>query len=172
MTNLQDTITATTGTWRLAPDRSKVAFQAKTAWGLATVTGAFTEFSGDGQVTDDVTGRVVIRAASLQTGIGKRDKHLRSADFFDVETHPDIVVEVTGAEPGTTDTAVLHSTFTVRGTSRPVELPVDVRVLEGTAVQVSGHCTVDRAEFGVTGNLLGMVGQKAALSATLVFVRA
>lgn len=33
MTNLQDTITATTGTWRLAPDRSKVAFQAKTAWG-------------------------------------------------------------------------------------------------------------------------------------------
>lgn len=171
-TVLQDVITATTGHWRVAPDRSTVAFRTKTAWGLYTVTGGFTEFSGEGLVAGDVTGRVVIPAASLKTGNGRRDKHLRSVDFFDVETHPDIVVEVSGAESSVADTAILHSKFTVRGRSRPVGLPVDVRVLDANAVQVTGSCTVDRADFGVGGNLLGMVGAAAELTASLVFVRA
>ena len=62
--------------------------------------GRFTEFSGDGQITapQTVSGRLDIKAASLRTGIGKRDKHLHSADFFEAEKFPDISVVVTGAE--------------------------------------------------------------------------
>lgn len=172
MTDLQNILDATTGTWQLSGSRSRVAFQTKTAWGLATVTGAFTEVSGNAQVTTDVAGRVLVAAASVQTGIGRRDKHLRSADFFDVEHHPEITVEVGGVEAAADSTATLHTTFTVRGTSRPVELPVDVRILDDGAVQVCGHCTCERADFGVSGNMLGMVGPVAAVSATLVFVRA
>lgn len=171
MTDLNDILASATGAWRLAADRSTVAFRTRTAWGLATVTGGFREFSGDAQVAEGVTGRVVIRATSLQTGIGMRDKHLRSVEFFDVEAHPEILVEVSGAQPAADSTAVLSTILTVRGTSRPVALPVDVRVLDDTALQVSGQCTVERADFGVSGNLLGMVGPVAALSATLVFVR-
>lgn len=171
MTNLQDILDTAIGTWRLAPDRSTVTFRTKTAWGLATVTGAFTEVSGEGVAADDVTGRVVVKAASVQTGIGRRDKHLRSPDFFDVERHPDIVVTVHGAESAVEHTAVLHATLAIRGTARPLELPVDVQVLDHDGVQLASDVAVDRAAFGVTGNLLGMVGPVAEVSATLVFVR-
>lgn len=160
------------GRWTLAPSRSSVTFRNKTAWGLSTVTGTFSEFSGDGVVGETVTGRVVIRATSLHTGIAMRDNHLRSADFFDVDTHPDIVVEVTGFTAEAAGTARLQATLTVRGTSHPIELPVTVRVLDDGAVRVSGGCTVNRHEFGVSGNMLGAVAPATAITADLVFTRA
>lgn len=69
--------------------------------GLLTVRGRFTDFTGDGQLTGKgaVFGRVDIRAASLDTGIGRRDQHLRSPDFFDVERFEKISVVVTGLQP-------------------------------------------------------------------------
>ncbi len=81
------------GVWQLVPTRSSVRFKNKTFWGgLATVTGTFGDVSGTGQVGSNGAvsgGRLEIGASSLKTGIGKkRDEHLRSADFFDVENHP------------------------------------------------------------------------------------
>jgi polyisoprenoid-binding protein YceI len=172
MTPLPDILDDTAGRWTLAPNRSSVTFRNKTAWGLSTVTGTFSEFSGDGVVAETVTGRVTVRATSLHTGINMRDKHLRSADFFDVDHHPVIVAEVTGARGDGADSARLQVTLTVRGTSRPIELPVTVQVLDDGAVQVSGGCTVNRRDFGVSGNLIGMVGPATELSADLVFTRA
>ena len=93
MARTSDILTVSAGNWILVPDRSKVTFRNKTMWGLATVTGEFTEFRGDGSADAGVNGQVVIGAASVRTGIGKRDNHLRSADFFDVERHPDITVQ-------------------------------------------------------------------------------
>lgn len=172
MTTLQDILTANAGNWTLSPDRSVVTFRNKTMWGLATVTGRFTEFSGEGRANGGVNGRVVIRAASLRTGIRKRDEHLRSPDFFDVDTHPEITVEVSEPQPTGQSEARLGATLTVRGVARPVELPVSVEVLDDGAVRLAGRCTVDRGDFGVSGNMLGMVGQTTVLSADLVFVRA
>lgn len=172
MTTLQDILTAGAGNWTLSPERSSVTFRNKTLWGLATVTGRFAQFSGEGRANGGVSGRVVIRAASLRTGIRKRDEHLRSADFFDVENHPEITVEVTEAHLSGPDGARLGATLTVRGASRPIELPVSVQVLDSGAVEVAGQCRVERGEFGVSGNLLGMVGPTTTLSATLVFIRA
>ena len=171
MTTAPDILIDTAGRWTLAPNRSSVAFRNKTAWGLSTVTGTFSELSGDGVVGETVTGRVTVRAASLHTGMAQRDKHLRSADFFDVDNHPDIVAEVTDAQAGA-DTIRLRAALTVRGTSRPIDLPITVQVLGDGAVQVSGGCTVNRRDFGVSGNLLGMVGPATELSADLVFTRA
>ena len=160
------------GSWTLAPNRSSVTFRNKTAWGLSTVSGTFSEFRGDGVVGETVTGRVVIQATSLHTGIAMRDNHLRSADFFDVDTHPDIVVEVTGFKDEGAGTARLQATLTVRGTSHPIELPVTVQVLDDGAVRVSGGCTVNRREFGVSGNMLGAVRPATDIRADLVFTRA
>ncbi len=141
-------------------------------WGLATVSGTFGEFSGSGQVGDGtVTGRLDIRAASLRTGIGARDRHLRSADFFDVEHHPDITVEVTAAEPAGDGGARLHAHLHVRGTTLPVELPATVTRLGDGAVQICTELPVDRSAFGVSGNMLGMMGPTTTVSADLVFTR-
>ena len=170
MARLSDILTANAGSWTLVPDRSKVTFRNKTLWGLATVTGRFTEFTGDGTADDGVTGRVVIAAASVRTGIGKRDAHLRSADFFDAEAHPNITVQVTGLDPSN-GSARLTTVLTVRGVSKPVEVPVDIEVLADGALEISGRCAVERDDFGVSGDLLGMVGPTTILSGELVFTR-
>ncbi|MDT5278714.1 MAG: hypothetical protein QOG95_5646 [Mycobacterium sp.] len=164
----------TAGVWNLVPDRSTVSFKIRNMWGLISVKGRFTDFSGDGQITGKgaIFGRLDIRAASLNTGIGKRDEHLRSADFFDVERFPEISVVVTAVEPSTGNTADLRATFSIKGVTSPLPLPVQVTVLDDGAVRVSAKTEVDRAQFDLSWNRLGMVGKTATASADAYFVRA
>ncbi len=173
MTSLHELLgnTANRGFWRLVPERSTLSFKNKTLWGLLYVKGRFTEFTGDGQITDDgrVQGQVEARAASLKTGIGKRDEHLRSADFFDVERFPDLKVVVSEAEPTGPDTATLKATMTIRGVTRPIELPATVRMLDDGAIQIAAGTQIDRHEFGVAGNQIGMVTATTTVAGDLVF---
>ena len=164
----------TAGVWNLVSDRSTITFRGMSFWGLIPVKGTFREFSGDGQVTGDgaVFGRVDIRADSLRTGIKMRDRNLRSADFFDVEKFPDISIVVTAAEPSGEEGARLRASVTVKGTTLPIELPATVRVLDDGAVRVTTQATVDRSQFDVGGNLLGMVTNPVTISCDLVFTRA
>lgn len=162
------------GNWQLVPARSAVRFKNKTFWGLATVTGEFTEVRGAGQIAANgtVSGGLVIGAASLKTGIRKRDEHLRSADFFDVEEHPTIRVEVTGLEPTGANTATLQATLTVRGDTQPLPLSVTVDLLGDGTVQLTARTTIDRTTLGVSGNMAGMMPATTTLLADVVFARA
>ena len=157
------------GTWTLDPDRSSVRFTSKTLWGLIPVNGRFTDVSGDGTITADgqLSGRLVIRADSVRTGIGMRDHHLQAADFFDAERFPEIVVAVTGGEPGSDLTA----TLTIRGTTLPLPLTTTVSRLDSTAVRVSARGEIDRTRWGVSGNMLGMMPPATNLVAEAVFAR-
>lgn len=161
------------GVWQLVPARSSVRFKNKTFWGLATVTGKFGDVSGTGQVGANgaVSGRLEIAASSLKTGIGKRDEHLRSADFFDVEHHPEIRVEVTGLEPTGADTADLTATLTVRGVSTPLPLSVTITPLGDGSVQLTTTAAVDRTSLGVSGNMIGMMPATTTLLADVVFAK-
>jgi len=108
--------------WTMVQERSTVAFRCRSLWGLLPVKGTFTEFSGNGQVGNGTAfGRIDIDAASLTTGIGKRDEHLRSADFFAVERFPTISVVVTAVQPtgGPGGRSELRITLTVRGVYPP-----------------------------------------------------
>ena len=165
---------ASVGVWTLDPDRSTIRFNNRTMWGAMKVNGAFTEFSGDGQITDTGTlsGRVDIKAASLNTKLRKRDEDLRSPTFLDVETYPDISVVVTGAEPGPGETVELRADLTVKGATAPMPMRAKVTVHDDGAVQLTTHTTVNRKKWGVTGNMMGMVGDKTTLSTDLVFRRA
>lgn len=162
------------GTWQLVPARSSVRFKNKTFWGLATVTGKFGDVSGTGQIGANgaVSGRLDIRASSLKTGIGKRDEHLRSADFFDVENHPDVRVEVTALKPTGDDTADLTATLTARGVSRPMPLSATITPLGDGTVQLTAQTSVDRTTFGVSGNMIGMMPATTTLLADVVFAKA
>jgi polyisoprenoid-binding protein YceI len=162
------------GVWNLVPQRSVVGFKTKTMWGLVPVKGRFGEFGGDGQITETATvfGRLDIKAASLNTKLRKRDADLRSAAFFDVEKYPDISIVVTGADAGEDDTVDLRTDLTVKETTAPLPLRAKVAVLDDGAVRVTTQTTIDRTQFGVDGNMLGMVGDKTTLSADLVFSRA
>jgi polyisoprenoid-binding protein YceI len=159
------------GVWNVDPERSTIGFKAKSMWGLAPVKGRFAEFSGDGQITDTQTvfGRIDIKAASLDTKIRKRDNHLRSADFFEADKFPDISVVITGADAIDGDTVDLRAQLTVKATTASLPLRVKVAALNDGSVRVTTQVTVDRQDFGVDGNMLGMVGDKATISGDVVF---
>ncbi|EID13934.1 hypothetical protein MXEN_09639 [Mycobacterium xenopi RIVM700367] len=164
----------TAGVWNLVPERSAFTFKIKNMWGLLNVKGRFTDVSGDGQITGKgaVFGRLDIRVASLRTGIRKRDDHLRSADFFDVERFPEISVVVTALQPTTGNAADLRATFTIKGITAELPLPATIDELGDGSVRISATTHVDRAQFGLDWNRLGMIGKTATASAEAVFVRA
>jgi polyisoprenoid-binding protein YceI len=161
------------GVWSVVPDRSSIRFENKTMWGAMKVRGAFTEFSGGGQIQDarTVTGRIDVKAASVDTGLGKRDEDLRSPSFFDVEKYPNITVAVSGGEPTGEDTVRLHADLTAKGITAPLLLEAVVEVLEDGNVRLTTQTTIARKQFAVEGNMFGMVGAKTALQVSLVFCR-
>ena len=162
------------GVWSLDPDRSTVNFKIRNFWGLINVKGRFTVVSGDGQITGKgaIFGRLDIQVASLHTGIGKRDEHLRSADFFDADRYPDISVVVTAVEPTTGNDAALRATFSIKGVTAEVPLPIHVSALDDGSLQVSANTEIDRDQFDIGWNRLGMVAKTATVSADAYFVRA
>lgn len=161
------------GVWNVVADRSTVGFKIKNMWGLLTVKGHFTDFNGDGQLTGKgaVFGRLDIKTASLSTGIGRRDQHLCSADFFDVERFPEINVVVTAVHPTEGRSADLRVNFTIKGVTAPLPLTAAITELEDGSIQIAGETKVARAEFDLGWNKFGMVGSAATASAKLVFAR-
>ncbi len=101
----------------------------------------------------------------------KRDDHLRSADFLEAEKFPDISVVVTGAEAIDSDTVDLRAQLTVKGTTAPLPLRTKVAVLDDGAVRLRAQAAIDRKDFGVDGNMIGMVSDKATISGDVVFRR-
>lgn len=168
------TVTVETGLWQLDRTASTVAIQHKTMWGLVTVKGAFASVSGEGEVRSDggTVGTITLDAASLDTKNAKRDKHLRSADFFDVDNHPGITFAVQSADARPDDTVLVAGRLTVRGVSRPTSFTARVSGASADAITLAAEFTVDRGEFGLGWNQLGMIRGLTTVTAGLRFRRA
>jgi polyisoprenoid-binding protein YceI len=162
---------ASAGTWTIVGDQSTIEVKSKSMWGLVPVKGRFTEFSGEGQLTapQGVSGSIDIKSASLQTGIRKRDQHLHSADFFAAEKFPDITVVVNSAEPAEDDTVDLRAQLTIKGTTKPIALKAKVTPVGDGGMRVTAQGTVNRQDFGVDGNMMGMITDNVAISGDVVF---
>src|SRR5215212_5344117 len=78
------------GAWRLDPARSSVAFQVRHFYGLMTVKGEFADYDATLDLGAAPAVELTIQAPSLDTKMAKRDEHLRSQDFFDVERHSQV----------------------------------------------------------------------------------
>ena len=165
---------ALTGRWQLDPAASRVEFRVKHFWHAITVRGWFEHFDGEGTVGQDgaVSGRLSIEAASLNTNNKQRDKHLRSADFFDAERHPDVVVTVNRATAGNGGQVVLAGTLEAAGTEQPVTFTGEVVDVSKDTVTLRADLVVDRSLFGMTWSPLGMAAKSAAATVTARFTRA
>lgn len=143
------------GSWTLDPSRSEIRLKSKAMWGLVPVTGVFREISGKADVSPvgEVTGTIVVAARSVDTKNDKRDVHLRSADFFDVENHPGITFTVDRVRPDNGGGEVAGS-LTVRGRTRPASFGVKASGTDGD-VTLEGELQVNRADFGLTWNRMG-----------------
>ncbi|MEV7810991.1 YceI family protein [Streptomyces flaveolus] len=163
-----------TGLWQLDPTASTVGLRHRTLWGLVTVKGAFTGIGGTGEVRPDgsATGTVTVDAATLDTKSAKRDVHLRSADFFDTDRHPEITFAVRGAERLDGDTVRVTGQLTVRGVSRPLSLTTRLTGVSAGALTLETEFSVDREQFGMVWNQLGMMRGPTTVTAALRFTRA
>jgi len=161
------------GAWRVVPEQSTIGFKSKSMWGLVPVKGRFEEFSGDGQIGGGQTvfGRIDVKTASLGTGIRKRDDHLRSADFFEAEKYPDTNVVITSAEAVDGDTVDLRAQLTVKDTTKPLPLRATVTVLGDGTVRVVAQAIINRNDFGVDGNMAGMITENVTISGDVLFRR-
>ena len=167
------TVAVETGVWQLDAAASTVALRHKTMWGLVTVKGTFTAVGGHGEVSADgsATGTIILDAGTLDTKNKKRDEHLRSADFFDVENHPEITFAVRSAKAGAGDSVEVSGQLTVRGISRPQSLTARLVGADADALTLDAEFTVDRSEFGLGWNQMGMIRGLTTVAATLRFVR-
>jgi polyisoprenoid-binding protein YceI len=159
------------GRFTLEPKSSSVRFTHKTIWGLATVKGAFSGLRGGGSIAPDgsASGTLVVESASLDTKHTKRDKHLRSKDFFDTEAHPEITFSATRITPGANGTAQVEGELTVRGTSRKLTFPVTVETSGTDAVAVRGELEISRGDYGIDWNQMGMIKGAATILLDLRF---
>jgi polyisoprenoid-binding protein YceI len=162
------------GVWQLDPTASTLEFRVKHFWGAVTVRGRFGALSGrlDADATGKVTGSIEAESASLASGNSQRDKHLRSADFFDVTNHPSVVFALHSAEPLGDDT--LHVTGSLTAAGHSVPITFDARVSEATheRATVDGEVSVDRsADFAMTWSPLGIASSTAQLVVHAVFAK-
>ncbi|MFF7309288.1 YceI family protein [Streptomyces sp. NPDC008137] len=167
------TVAVETGLWQLDATASTVGIRHKTMWGLVTVKGGFGVLSGTGEVRPDgsAVGTLTFDVASLDTGNAKRDTHLRSADFFDADHHPEITFAARGAELRDGDQVHVTGQLTVRGISRPLSLTARLTDGGATGLTLDTEFSVDRDQFGMGWNQLGMIRGRTAVTATLRFVR-
>src|ERR1700689_3464784 len=111
------------GTWTIDPVHSEVGFSAR-HMRVSKVRGKFTTFSGQVVTGADPLGSAVtaeIDMASIDTGNEQRDGHIRSADFFEVETHPTMTYSSTGVRKQDGE-YVLHRDLTLKGVTKNVPL--------------------------------------------------
>ncbi len=160
------------GQWSLDPAKSTVEFRVKHFWRAVTVRGTFEQLEGAGTVAPDgsVSGHLTMRAGSLSTRNKQRDKHLRSADFFDAEQHPTVVLSVAEARPGTDGEIAMRGTLQAAGHSEPVAFTARAEDIGPGAVTLRAELVVDRTLFGMTWSPMGIAAKEAAGSVVARFV--
>ena len=147
------------GEYVLEPSHSQIGFLARHLV-FTKVRGTFEKFDskitvGEGLATSSV--EVSIDVASINTRDAKRDAHLGSADFFDVEKFPKMTFRSTGVEAAGEKQFAVTGDLTIRDQTHPVTLDVQYLGTEktpwGASVSViSASAEIDREEWGLTYN--------------------
>ncbi len=146
------------GRWLFEAGNSEITFSVRHLV-ISKVRGTFREFSGEIVVAEDFwasTATASLRAESIDTGLGPRDRDLRGPDFLDAEHHPTLEFRSTGLAPGKSGWE-LAGDLTIAGASRPVRLQVEFAGIAadpwGNIKAVfSASTRLDREEFGLTYN--------------------
>ncbi|GAA3491881.1 MULTISPECIES: YceI family protein [Streptomyces] len=159
-TAVDPSLAALTGTYTVDASHSSIGFTARHAM-VTNVRGAFTDHEGtltlDGSNPAASGASITVRMASIDTGAPDRDNHLRSADFFDVETYPEMTFRSTGAEQlGGSDYRITGD-LTIKDITRPLSIDLE---FNGSAtdpfgnerVGFEGSATIKRSDWGLTWN--------------------
>jgi polyisoprenoid-binding protein YceI len=144
------------GTWTIDAAHSEVSFTVR-HMAVSKVRGRFGEVSGEIVTSDDLGESTVtaeIDVTSVTTFNEARDGHIRTGDFFEVETHPKATFRSTGIRHDGDD-YVIDGELTLKGTTQPVTLVTEVSGLGpdaygGTRVGFSAKGTINRRDYGLS----------------------
>lgn len=147
-------------------DHTTVSFKIRHL--LSYVQGQFNQFEGsfvyDSEKPESWKAKVTVQAASIDTNVAPRDKHLRSPDFFDVEKFPTLTFVGTNVTDTTPASAKLHGLLTIHGVEKPVVFDL---AIHGVAKDPWGNvraaftatATINRKDFGLAWNKTVETGQ-------------
>jgi polyisoprenoid-binding protein YceI len=148
------------GRWTLDPAHTRIGFSTKHAM-VTTVRGQFNDFDGTAQIdaSDPAasSASVTIKAASIDTHSADRDGHLRSADFFEVETYPEITFISTDVSRVDASTWRVTGDLTIKDVTKPVTIDFEA---SGTArdpfgnlrAGFEGSATINRKDWNLSWN--------------------
>jgi polyisoprenoid-binding protein YceI/cytochrome b561 len=129
---------------------SSIAFS--TTWGGQTIEGRFNDWDAEilfgPQALDKSKVRVSIAIKSVASGDAQRDESLTGADWFDAGLNPRAIFTADRFEKTGEDRYVAHGKLTLRGKTRPLDLPFKLKI-DGDKARMSGVTTLDRTAFGV-----------------------
>jgi polyisoprenoid-binding protein YceI len=153
------------GEWTLDRDNSRAEFAVKHFWGLITVRGHFNEIAGELSVdpAGAVAGELRIDAGSVDTGNKQRDKHLRSADFFGAQEHPEVVFRPSAVRRVDGSGLEMTGHLTIARHEEPVTLGLDASH-SGAVLTLRATTVVDRRVFGMHWRPLGIAHNDATLT--------
>lgn len=148
-----------TGHWDIDPSHSRLGFSTRHAM-VSRVRGAFNDVSGFADIAEDLadsTAEVIIQTASVDTRTQGRDEHLRSADFFDVETYPEIRFVSSAIDEVDEGSYIVTGELTIRDMTKTVSVPLELIGVETDPygelrAGLEGSRRIDRKDWGVTWN--------------------
>lgn len=152
------------GTFNFDKAHSFIGFKVK-HMGLIEVPGFFRDFTGEVKFdsADIAKSSVTFKAmtTSIDTGVAGRDRHLRTADFFDVEKFPELTFQSTKVEKKGKNGWIVTGDLTIRGVTKQVSIPFEIAgwvpggERGGPKMGIVGETTINRRDFGVNygGNL-------------------
>ncbi len=162
--------------WRIDTNHSELSFRVRHF--VSRVRGTFGTWAGtvtaEPGAWADGTVEVTVQTASVDTQHERRDTHLRSADFFDVENHPTMTFRSRAAELDGSRLR-LEGDLTIRGVTRPVVLEGEFLGEQGNRAGFSASTTVNRLDYGLRWNRIvdgsGMLGDDVEISVVVALVR-
>ena len=155
------------GIYNLDPAHSLIGFAVKHLE-INWVEGRFKDFTGMIKYNaEDATKSSVefsAKIASIDTEVGARDEHLRSADFFDAAKYPEMTFKSTKIEKRGKDNYVIHGDLTIKGVTKRIEFPFTFTGAikdpwGGTRFGIEAQTKINRRDFGINyGNALAAGG--------------
>ena len=170
--------------WSLDPSHSQIGFKVKHLM-VTNVRGVFNEYNGSIYTTgDDFPGAEIdlsINTASVSTGDGRRDTHLKSPDFFDAENFKEINFKGTTLEKTNESEYVLHGDLSIKGVTKRIKLDVEFNGIvkdpwggKRAAFEITGK--ISRKDFGLTWNTVletggVMVGDEVTIKCEIQLIQ-
>jgi polyisoprenoid-binding protein YceI len=146
------------GKWDIDPAHTEIGFTARHMM-VSKVRGKFTNYTASLTTAENPLeshAEAEIDLSSITTGNDQRDDHLRSSDFFDIQTNPKMTFVSTGIRPSGSDFLV-DGNLTIRGITKPITLTVEVGGFNadpygGYRAGFSARGEINRRDFGVNWN--------------------